>query len=141
MPTTACHRQSQAERGSVFAFGGRAGSSTLKCWSQPTPCITRGLTRGSAPSTPTGLAPKRARITRDGFAAMPGRRFADRRQTVGGATGDEGPEAVLVFHRADPDAEIQGVAGGGALPFASPPRSTWSRLAYRLRYGQTADAG
>ena len=53
-----------------------------------------GLTRGSAPSTPKGPAPRRAGSRATGFAAMANRGFADRRRTAMGAYVDEVPEAA-----------------------------------------------
>ena len=44
-----------------------------------------GLTRGSAPSTPKGPAPRRAGSQATGFDAMANRGFADRRGTAMGA--------------------------------------------------------
>jgi len=48
---------------------------------------------------------------------------------VGGEIRDVVPEAVTVLRRADTGAETRGSKGAERSPFASPPLSTWRRLA------------
>ena len=56
--------------------------------------VALGLTRGSAPSTPKGPAPGRARSRTTGLAAMANHGFADRRRTAMGAYVGEVREAA-----------------------------------------------
>ena len=95
---------------------------------------TKGLTRGSAPSTPKRSRVDARKIAGDGFAAMANRRFADRRRTAMGANGDEVPEAAPALRRADTGAETRGSKGGGASPCQTATLNVaWAGLRTLLR--------
>ena len=104
--------------------GGRACRTPLRSESQPTPGISQGLTRGSAPSTPKRSRADARKIAGDGFAAMADRRFASRRRTATAANGDDVPEAALALRRADIGAGTQGSKGERSPSLARPRRST-----------------
>ena len=62
-------------------------SDAAKAGEPAYPVGTKGLTRGSAPSTPRRPRADARKIAGDEFAAMADRRFANRRRTAIGAIG------------------------------------------------------
>ena len=103
--------------------GGRDGRSSSRRPGGPAP--KRWRRRPGRPPVTTGAQPKPTASTGgDRWAGENIRRLADR-----GTRGPGGGGWNLNRERCR-SGVFRGVKGGGALPLASPPRSTWRGLAY-----------
>lgn len=93
---------------------------------------TKGLTRGSAPSTPKRSRAEVRKSAGENSSRWPIAAPPDRRGTAIGPIGGGVSEEVSALHHADGGAKAQGGLRGAEPPLARPPCSTRRQLAHDL---------